>query len=198
MIVEFDTNTSVIDILGLLVIDWWDECDRNEVWSRKVKTELQKFDFQTVIVANYGIKPSLEDPAQFNTIQQYGWHDYKSEILSPLLKECGGRESNRFIRDNYGDKSFALLDVNSMLLHLDYTSQTHIKNWLVVGGSWGECTHKRPVGFFNLKNKPYNFFITKWSIYKQQSTLILDDIENDCLYWICYRDSLYKLSTKNQ
>ena len=192
-----EANGDVPELSGLLVIDWWQECDNNAVWSQGVKEQLKKLDFATVVIANYEITPSLDDPAQFNTIQQYGWYDYHPKILSPMLKECGRRQSNGFIQNNYGHKSFALYDVESFSQHLEYTHSSHVKNWLVVGGHWLVCTHHRPLGFKNLLTLSYNFFITEWSIYKSESPIERRDIEKDSICWLQH-DDLYQLSTQEK
>lgn len=195
MIVRSDKHTGIEDVTGLLIIDWWQQHDDNRAWSSTVKQALDELQFLTVMVANYQIAPSLQDPVQFNTIQQYGWHDYRPSMLAPILKECGQQTTNQFVQDRYGDKSFLLLDLESILAHLLYTGSDRIKNWLVVGGGWGGCVHNRPVGLRNLTNIAYNFYITDWSIYHGTKSIInRQDIDQDSLVWLDHGDNLYQLS----
>jgi hypothetical protein len=190
-----DSNdiTDISDIDGLLIIDWWDETDSNIPWSAKVKSELDKLNFRTVIVSNYEIQPSLNDPCQFNTIEQYGWHDYQPKILSPLLKECRQRNSNQYIKENYASNGFVILDIDSLLLHFE-KSFINVKNWLIVGGHWQQCVHYRPVGLQNLIKLPFNFFVTNWSCYTLDNNFLTkSDFMNDCFPWIEIGNDLYKL-----
>jgi len=184
---------SIEDIHGLLIIDWWQDVDSNTAWSQQAKSELDKLHHHSVIVSNFEITPDLDDPCQFNTIEQYGWHDYQPVILSPLLKECGRRSTNRYVKDRFKSKSFQLNDISSIKLHLKLAGMLNIKNWLIVGGSWGSCIHNRPVGFLNLLNLECNFFITDWSIYRRDFIFTRDCIEKDTLNWIDHGNNLYQL-----
>ena len=188
------------NIDGLLIIDWWSDSDPNSnvSWSSRAKQELDKLKFQTVIVSNYELQPSLEDPCQLNTIKQYGWYDYQPKILSPLLKECRQRTSNQYIKEKYSKNGFVMLDIESLLLHFE-KSFIDIKNWLVVGGQWQMCAHHRPMGFNNLRKLPFNFFVTNWSIYPKKNTpLTAQDFEKDSLEWTHVGNNLYKLGKFNE
>ena len=197
MLIECNSNPmSVDDIRGLFIIDWWQDVDSNLAWSQRVKHELDRLHHHSVIVSNFEITPDLDDPCQYNTIEQYGWHDYQPTILSPLLKECGRRSTNSYIKSRFKYNSFQLNDISSIKLHLELTGMLDLKNWLIVGGSWGSCIHHRPVGFHTLFEIDCNFFITDWSVYKRDSTFTRDFIKRDILNWIDHGNNLYQLGKK--
>lgn len=191
----FDIN----DINGLLIIDWWKETDSKKNWTSAVTSNLDKLKFETVVISNYEIQPSLEDPCQLNTVMQYGWYDYQPKILAPLLKECRPqRTSNPYIVQNYSVNGFVILDIESLLLHFEQ-SQISIKNWLVVGGGWQDCCHHRPIGFKNLIRLPFNFFVANWSIHKPDNSFLTpDDFAKDNLPWTHVGNDLYKLGNVDE
>lgn len=193
--ITFDIN----DINGLLIIDWWEETDSNKDWAVAIKSNLNKLKFETVVVSNYEIQLSLEDPCQLNTVTQYGWYDYQPKILSPLLKECRPhRISNPYIVQNYSVNGFVILDIESLLLHFEKLNIS-LKNWLVVGGLWQGCAHNRPIGLKNLIQLPFNFFVTTWSIYKVDNRFLTpDDFSKDNLPWTHVGNDLYKLGNVDE
>lgn len=174
------------EIRGILAIDCWEQPDLNGFYET-IDKKINFSDIDSLIVASFETALDLSDLSQYNTIEQYSWHEFNPEVLLPLIKETRMRRTSSWLRSKFSKNTFMLLDMKSFIYHIN-TCVPHIKDWLVIGGAWEACTHCRPISFYGLKGiKNKNFFIADWSIYTrfQDLTGIISrhHVEKDKLDW---------------
>ena len=109
--------------------------------------------------------------------------DFAPKPTADLLQTWENKPSSKHIR--------------SLSVFENHINHTDIKNWLVVGGHWGFCTHDKSLGFFNLlklkqQDPSLRFYSLADSTAKfvvnngDQSVLTTccqDDYEHDSLQW---------------
>jgi hypothetical protein len=185
-------NKTINNLKGLVCIDCWEEKDLLSYYQLlEQRIDFEQFD--SIIVANYELLlDSSTDLSQHNVLETYSWSTYTPEMLLPIMKEARSRKTSNWLKTKFTTNSFLILTPESMKYHVS-TTVPHITDWLVIGGSWGMCTHARPLGFNSLKTLPYNFYITDWSMYFDGKTFTKKDIQTDRLTWIDQGNSLYKL-----
>ena len=152
------------EIRGILAIDCWEQSDLDGFY-RTLDRKINFSDINSLIVASFETALDLNDLSQYNTIEQYSWHDFNPDMLLPLVKETRMRRTSNWLRSKFSKNTFMLLDMKSFRHHIN-TCVPHVNDWLVIGGAWEACTHCRPISFYGLRNiKNKNFFIADWSIY---------------------------------
>lgn len=180
----------VSDIKGLVIIDLWNIAivDR---WFEEYKHKLNFEKFDSIIVANYELALDSNDISQYNVLKDYSWTNYTPELLLPIMKEARDQQTYPGVQANLNSNSFLILTPEGMQRHVEYMVP-HVNDWLIVGNTWGMCTHNRPLGFHAMKSMPYNFYITDWSIIgaKQNS---IEHIKEDSLSWIDCGNNLFQL-----
>jgi hypothetical protein len=193
---------SNIEIRGLICIDLW-EVPPDGVrypaeyydWINLLPNKLSQFKFDSVINASYHTKIDYNDPSIYNTLMSYNWHEYDEEIMLELIKNCNNYKMSSVIQQHVlGANSFALYSIESFLKHINKLTP-HIKDWLVIGNTWGICTHGRSIGLKNFsKIKNLNFYSTDWGFIKKDNQhCTKDDFKKDNLKWINIDNHLYKL-----
>jgi hypothetical protein len=105
------------------------------------------------------------------------------------------RESNRSYKTHHtivqnlstAPSAVALVDIHDFTKHCERTLEGRVRNWLVAGHDWQICLHKRNLGLNNLRdlvNHGYNFYVTKWSVLKEDGTSLNElDLRDDGLSW---------------
>jgi hypothetical protein len=172
------------DIQGIIAIDCWEE-DFLKDYYKNLNNKIDFDKIQSLIVANYEVKLDIQDTSVYNTLETYAWHNFNQDMLLPLLKETRLRETSSWLKTKMKAHSFMLLDMFSVDYHIKNVVP-HIDNWLVIGGSWQQCTHGRPVCFDELKKLNKNFYISTWSIFdacKENCKLSNNDILADKITW---------------
>jgi hypothetical protein len=188
-------------IRGVIFLDAWDE-DFLDQWMQQVNIKLENYYVDSIIAANYQVALDVRyDTSLRNTISEYSLNNYQPDFLLPLMKETGNKEVHRDIEDiHFGNHSFMLLTPDSIKYHMN-NMVPHIRDWLVIGGAWGACTHCRPFNFFHMGNIPdRRFYIADWSMYAQQgrpSFNLIEELTNDRLTWSSTNSELYQLVPKN-
>ena len=192
IITSTDINRTITDLKGLVCIDCWEEKELLSYY-QILDQHINFKQFDSIIVANYELLlDSSTDLSQYNTLELYSWDTYTPNMLLPIMKESRNRTTSNWLKTKFTTNSFLILTSESMEHHVS-TSVPHVTDWLVIGGSWGDCTHHRPLSFNSMKTLPYNFYITDWSMYSDSKTFTKKDIQNDQLTWIDQGNSLYKL-----
>jgi hypothetical protein len=78
----------------------------------------------------------------------------------------------------------------------------HVKSWLVVGQSWGVCTHWRSIGLVNLckiaEQHGFSIYGTPWGFLNvDQKTCVAHDFLNDKdIAWTQVGDDLFQAKLK--
>ena len=189
-------NKTVKDLKGLICIDCWEEKDQLSYY-QTLDQQIDFKQFDSIIVANYELLlDSKNDLSQYNVLEVYSWENYTPEMLLPIMKESRNRVTSNWLKTKFTSNSFLILTPEGMKHHVA-TSVPHITDWLVIGGSWGACTHSghRPLNFNSMKTLPYNFYITDWSIYSNSEIITKKDIQQDRLVWVEQGNSLYRLQS---
>lgn len=189
------------NIRGVIFIDAWDE-NFLDPWMEGVVYNLERYYIDSIIAANYEVALDVRyDSSLRNTISEYSLNNYQPDFLLPLMRETGNREAHRDLEDIvYNNHSFMLLTPDAIEYHMD-NMVPHVRDWLIVGGAWGACTHCRPFNFFHMGNIPdRRFFIADWSIYTEEGRPTFDAIsalESDRLTWSFTDSELYQLVPKH-
>ena len=181
------------DIKGIICIDCWED-PQLETFYQQLLTHIDFGQFESIVLANYELLLDGLDPAQHNTIIAYSHTEQVHEIIMPLVRESRVRKTSRHIPQR--DNSFVLLTPEGFDHHVK-RCVPHIQNWLVIGGSWGACTHSRPLSFKSMLQLPYNFYISDWSMYDFNSPtgcIKPQYFENDTFSWVKQDNDLYKLN----
>jgi hypothetical protein len=181
------------NIKGVICIDCWED-ERLENFYQQLSTHIDFAQFDSIVLANYELLLDGNDIAQHNTIIAYSHTNEVPEIILPLVRESRIRQTSRYIPNS--DKSFVLLTPEGFRHHVE-RCVPHIQDWLVIGGSWGACTHSRPLSFKSMLQLPYNFYISDWSMYDFHSPsgcIKKQYFENDTFKWVKQDNDLYKLT----
>lgn len=186
------------NIRGVIFIDVWDEpyLDR---WVDKMMHNLEKYYLDSVISANYEVALDVRyDTSLLNTISEYSLNNFSPEFILPLMQYTGTREAHRDLQDIvYNKHSFALLTPDAVEYHMQ-NMVPHVKDWLVVGGAWGACTHCRPFNFYHMSNMDQRFFVADWSMYTENGTTFTPELlKQDQLTWSTTNSKLYQLVPKD-
>jgi hypothetical protein len=183
-------NTDLTNINGLLCIDCWEDTALNDFYNQ-LESKINFSQFDSIIAANYELAlDTKNDLSQHNVLEEYSWHAHNPEILLDFVTEARDRDAAKLLRDNYSSNSFLLLSINAFKHHVE-TMVPHVRNWLVIGGTWGMCTHSRPLSFSTLSTLDYNFYTAEWAVYSESSHPI--DFDNDSLTWKKHHNGLYQL-----
>jgi len=171
-------------IQGILTIDCWED-SRLDKFYQQLDKHIDFSEIQSIVVANYETALDSSDVSLYNTLETYSWHTFCPTMLLPILREARRRKPSKWLQSKVDSHSFLLLDMASLTKHLE-ECVPHITNWLIIGGSWKQCTHGRPINVYALQSLPKNFYIADWSIYNQNNPDWLAtrrDIENDDINW---------------
>jgi hypothetical protein len=186
-------NITLSDLDGVICIDCWED-PQLETFYQRLLARVNFNQFGSIVLANYELLLDGNDAAQHNTIMAYSRSDEVPEIIMPMVRESGRRKTTSHIPKT--NNSFVLLTLEAFDYHVKKLVP-HIKNWLVIGGSWGACTHSRPLSFKSMLHLPYNFYISDWAFYDFNSSDRCIDkqyIENDTFNWVYQQNDLYKLT----
>jgi len=181
----------VSDIKGLVIIDLWKDIPIIDEWAARNNEKLNLDAFQSVIVANYELKLDSDDICQHNVLQHYSWTNFTPNILLSMVKYCRSCRTHPWIQNQLTDRSFLILEPEDMKHHVQNIAP-HIQDWLVIGWCWRECTHTRPIGFYNMRFMPYNFYVTNWSMVGVGPDSV-EHLQKDRLRWIDYGNNLFQL-----
>lgn len=187
-------NKTLNDLKGIVCIDCWELDDLTDYYKR-LEEKLDFDQFDSIAVANYELRLDSSDLCQYNILEVYSWETYTPNMLLPVMKESRNKTTSNWLKTKFSTNSFLILDPESMQHHVA-TSVPHVTDWLVIGGSWGACTHFRPLSFKSMLKLPYNFYITDWSLYdssKPDYRMTKEQIDKDTFNWVDQGNSLYRL-----
>jgi len=179
------------DIQGLICLDLWQSGPDPDYftepyleWLDRLPEYLKQFKFDSIINASYGTRIDFQDTSVYNTFVTYNWAKFDQDVMITMLQTCNNfTMSQKIIDQVFGLNTFALYDIESFIKHSS-SIVPHVKNWLVVGGTWNKCVHWRRLGLSNLaKLHQYNFFGSTWGFYKNASGMTEDDFKNNNLKW---------------
>jgi hypothetical protein len=186
------SNVNIEDLKGLLIIDFWEDPPQDN-WIDRNKHKINFDQFDSIVVANYGLLLDGNDIIQHNLLVDYCWTNFVPEMLLPMLEFAKDKKTHPWLQSHLNAKSFLILTPESMQHHVE-SMVPHVTDWLVVGGSWKICTHQRQLGFYFLTRMPYNFYITDWTMLGDQvKPGSIEHIEKDDLIWVDYTNNLFQL-----
>jgi len=179
-----------MEFKGLLCIDCWESSHLDKYYAQ-LEDKINFSNLESIIVANYELAlDSINDLSQYNTLEEYSWTNFNQDILLSMAREARVRTTSDTLKKYFNKHTFLILSMSGLIHHLNNVVP-HIKDWLVIGGSFGDCTHHRPVNFSELTKLPYNFYASSWSLYKDDNSLI--DFDNDSLSWTFEENGFYRL-----
>jgi len=200
MIVSDTDQVPIID--GLILIDCWEpprsaEKQYLNLFYVGLVSTLTKFDFKIVVNSSSNCKFDGEDFSQLNTLNRYCWA-YDHDDPSYQVTNQEHRAVFNLMRQNDLSQrvssiiNFSLLNNSNSayITNLDdfvYYNNKHLnntcKNWLVVGQSWGMCTHFNSMSLTNLRTIEHlNFYTVDRGFCKIDGELVYEaDYENDSL-----------------
>jgi len=211
MIVKY-TNETVPVIDGLILIDCW----RPSVAQRKnynnfyipLLSKLLHFDFKCIVNAGYNIALTTEDPSIRNAFRTYHWPESQNQntnIVQNLIKYCAGSNCTSLLfqetlLDNAN--SIMLLEFDDFIHHWQTALDCKVNNWLVVGQTWKNCVHRRPMGLDNMyrnnTHRDLNFYAIDVGFKTDNGTTTdYEDFQQDNLPWAKVENFGYKLITRS-
>lgn len=211
MIVKY-TNETVPVIDGLILIDCWNpSSDQQKNYNDfyiSVLSKLIHFDFKCIVNAGYNIALHSDDPSIRNTLRTYYWPESKNQnvkLVQNLIKHCAGsNRTSAMIQESllYNNNSIMLLEFEDFVHHWQTVLDCQVNNWLVVGQSWKNCVHRRPVGLDNMyRNNTYsnlNFYALTDGFKTDEGTVTTHkNFQQDNLPWTYIENFGYKLITKS-
>ena len=158
-------------------------------------------------MSNYQSPLDNSDNSLNNTYDLY--HDNDESIINSIFVRYAIRPehslpihyTSAWLKTKlHNDLSFAILKPDHFVKHVN-SQVPGLNKWLVIGGLWQVCAHRRPLGFKNLVDLPFDFYIAPWSMYKKDEDLQqhhneLSEIEilNDPNFeWAKVGSEMYKL-----
>jgi len=212
MILKF-TNESIPVIDGLIMIDCWqpsiDQKTNYNGFYLPLLSTLIKFDFKCIVNVAYNVALNTEDISIKNAFRTYYWPDspygQNHNIVQNLVKHCGGENQTSLlfkealIRDT---NSIMLLQFEDFVYHWQHVLDCKVNNWLVVGQTWQNCVHHRPIGleimYRNIDHSKLNFYaIDNGFKLDDGSPATHEDFANDSLPWIHIPNFGYKLVSRS-
>lgn len=193
------------DAWGVLCIDVWENNGVSDDFYHRAIVELKNYNIQSVVNCTTFIKVDYDDPSIFNTFEKYQWNpeisavDTNQQVMLNLIKASGKIGSSNVLKQHLFDKqSIHLSDPTTFTQHINHFCPD-IQHWIVLGGTWGICTHHGPLGFNKLLEIPSASFhiFPSWSIYTQNGNqLSTDDVINDGFIWATIPNDGYRLINK--
>ena len=172
---------------GLVMIDLWESSpygefsEKHHQWLDNLSQNLNRLKFDSIINSCYNSKIDYNDPSIYNTLHKYSWHNFDQDIMLELVSQCFNHVMSKKILNSLPNYNiFALHSLESFNKHRK-DLVPNVKNWLVVGCHWQDCTHERPLSLTTLCSQTdLNIFGAPWGFLKnnEMSTTSLD-FEND-------------------
>lgn len=177
------------ELTGLVCIDCWESAELQDYYAQ-LSTRLNFNNFDSIVVANYELAlDSINDLSQHNTLEEYSWTNYNPTILLDMASQAREKTSSKWLMEHFSTNTFLLLSIDGIRHHIE-NMVPHVKNWLVIGGAWGKCTHIRPISFKTLSSLDQNFYTAEWAVYAKDIPINFD---NDVLQWKKHKDGLYQI-----
>jgi len=211
MIVKY-TNEIVPVIDGLIMIDCWsprrDQKKDYKNFYVPLLSKLINFDLKCIVNAAYNVTLNTNDISIHNAFQTYYWPESQNQntnIVQNLIKHCAG--SNRTIplfQETLLDNadSIMLLEFDDFIHHWQTALDCKVNNWLVVGQTWKNCVHRRPIGLDNMyrnnTHRDLNFYALTDGFIKDDGTVTThENFQQDNLPWALVENFGYKLITRS-
>ena len=209
------------NIQGVILIDVWDDPGLEDFYQDAVQ-RISGFDIKCCVNASYNLDlrmlaEDLPDRSLSNTFRYHFWNRaaetqpeyHPSQHPSDRLINNVVRFSRSTRRTSpilavpdllNSDASVVILDINDLVYHCNTYHNNSIQNWLVIGQSWRQCVHFRPLGLHALstliKKENYNIYVTPWSVLDAQQKQLDPKCfkGNDGISWEPVEDFGYRLA----
>jgi hypothetical protein len=123
----------------------------------------------------------------------YLW-DFNLHSLVFLTSEFAHRHTADLLNE-WENKPWST-HIESLKVFQTHINRTGIKNWIVVGGHWGSCTHDKSLGFFNLLTlKQNDLSLHFYSLADSTAKFVVND-HNNTILTVCAQDD-YECDTLN-
>lgn len=204
---------NIDQISGLITIDLWESGPNGEIfaseqnqWLDELSNKLAQHAWDSIINSSYHTKIDYDDPSIYNTLRCYNWSNYDPVVMTELIKQCNNYIMSKHIIQRVFAKqafqAFALYSIDSFLKHCTTMVPT-VKSWLVVGQSWGVCTHWRSIGLISLckiaEQHGFSIYGTPWgflNIDQKNCTVVYDFLNDRDISWTQVGDDLFQAKLK--
>ena len=187
-------------ITGWLLIDVWQEppgekANTVDQWVDTIVQNRKFFTRECVVNTSHGCSIDTfgnPDPFVQNTLALYCYNEPTADhdlIFRMMRASNSGYQNHEKICTHLSHvpSAVSLYDLPDFVKHCEVTLDGRVRNWLVAGQSWQMCTHDRGIGFKRLRSlvsQGYNFYITPWSILKEDLQPLNElDVRDDRLSW---------------
>ena len=210
MIVKYTNKTRpVID--GLIMIDCWNPSrDQKKEYNNfyiPLLAKLIEFDFKCIVNASYNVTLNTKDPSIRNAFRTYYWPESQNQntnIVQNLIKYCAGSNcTSPLFQETLLDNanSIMLLEFDDFVSHWQHSLDCKVNHWLVVGQTWKNCVHRRPVGLDNMyrnnTHRDLNFYAIDVGFKTDNGTTTdYEDFQQDNLLWAHIENFGYNLITR--
>ena len=224
MIVAEIQKIPVID--GLILIDCVKVAHNSHqeirLYYQQLTKLLSNFYFECVVNSSTSVEIDYSDRSQLNTFDQYCWSSsvgqpesnkrHEEIIYNTIRYSRPGNYTSQLIHNHLldNDRSIFLVTLEDFLYHTRTTLNNKIRNWLVVGQTWGMCAHDNNIGLKNIaklsKRYDLNFYAIDQgfnmhsdhvsSVYSPENMILTAgqrEFENDSLQWAHIPDFGYQL-----
>lgn len=189
---------------GVLCIDTW-ECNGewDDLYSKAVD-KLSQYNIKVTINASKSMRIDYNDISVFNALKFYVWeadqtyYETNRCVKNEILDYSGFNTTNKIIKDKLFDKNtICLNNINAFTNYVDRFFPM-VKDWIVLGQSWGVCLHNNPVSFKSLLSMAgHNFNIfPEWSVFNtDQTPVTIQQVDDDNYVWAEIPDNGFRLVT---
>lgn len=189
---------------GVLCIDTW-ECNGewDILYSRAVE-ELKNYNVAITVNASKSLRIDYDDISVFNALKYYLWeadqtyYEVNRCVKNEILEYSGFNKTSNVIKDKLFDKNtICLNNINAITNYVDRFFP-NVKDWVVLGQSWGICLHNNPVSFKTLLSMAgHNFNIfPNWSVFNHDQTLVTrQQVDDDNYVWAEIPNNGFRLVT---
>ena len=201
---------NINNIGGLITIDLWESGPDGEIfapeylqWLDDLSKKLGLCSWRSIINSSNHTKIDYADPSIYNTLLCYNWTKYDPVVMTELIVQCNNYVmSKHMIQRVFAEQTFALYTIDSFVNHCN-ALVPDVKSWLVVGQSWGVCTHHRSIGLINLcriaEQHGFAIYGTPWGFLHQDQktcTGVGDFLNDRNISWTQVGDDLFQAKLK--
>ena len=178
MIVAEIEKIPVID--GLILIDCvkvaHDSHQETRLYYQQLLKLLSTFSFTCVVNSAASIEIDYSDRSQLNTFDRYCWSSsigqpksntrHEEIIYNTIRFSRPGNYTSQLIHNRLldNDRSIFLVTLEDFLYHNQTTLNDKIRNWLVVGQTWGMCAHDNNIGLKNIAKLSQSYDLNFYAI----------------------------------
>ena len=199
----------ITNINGLVCIDLWESnnssphgTEQYQIWLDELGSRLWSLNLQSVVNASFHTRIDFDEPSMLNTFKKHNWDQFDPDVMMSVVRGCNYmKTSQKIVQRVFGPHTLFYNKTQHFQQHV-LTPAPHINRWLVVGYTWGICTHRTEMGltgFSQLIQDPKfahcEFYGATWGFFKQDNTVCTaTDFEQDTeVEWQQLTPQLFRL-----